>query len=408
MPASMSPALWNPLAIGNWSGRRAAVGAAGSKRDLRLDFFRGLSLLFIFIDHIPNNFLSNVTLHSIAFSDAAEVFVFISGYAAALAYGRALQNSGLRIAAAHIYHRVWQLYVAHIFIFAVFAAFVSYSIAVVDDPSYTQSFNISQFLDDPPAAIAQVLILRFQPQFLNILPLYIVLLACFPLVLAAIARHPLYALVPSGTLYALTNLMGWQMPGYPDGAAWFFNPLAWQFMFVIGAVVGYSKVRGVAWVPKSRWLVRVAAALAAVVALVSASWMIQSNFTDAQDVLFRLLAPYVGNKGNLNPVRLVSFLALAYTTAQLVRPDSALLATRPGKWLIACGQNSLHIFCFGILLSVLGQYVLASYDDGLATQALVDVAGAVAMVGLATLLAWDKGTARAPRTPEMAAALASR
>src|ERR1700752_5380844 len=104
MPASMSPALWNPLAIGSWSGRRAAVSAAGSKRDLRLDFFRGLSLLFIFIDHIPNNFLSNVTLHSIAFSDAAEVFVFISGYAAALAYGRALRNNGLRIAAAHIYH----------------------------------------------------------------------------------------------------------------------------------------------------------------------------------------------------------------------------------------------------------------------------------------------------------------
>ena len=408
MPASMSPALRIPLAIGSWSRGRAIVNAPTSKRDLRLDFFRGLSLLFIFIDHIPNNFLSNVTLHSIAFADAAEVFVFISGYAAALAYGRALENNGLRIATAHIYHRVWQLYVAHIFIFAVFAAFVSYSIAVVDDPSYTRSFNISQFLDDPPAAIAQVLALRFQPQFLDILPLYIVLLGSFPLVLAAIARHPLYALVPSGLLYALTHALGWQMPGYPDGATWFFNPLAWQFMFVIGAVVGYSKVRGVAWVPKNPWLVRVAMALAAVVALISASWMIQSNFTDAQDFLFKLLAPYVGDKGNLNPVRLASFLALAYTTAQLVGPDSPLLATRPGRWLIACGQNSLHIFCFGILLSVLGQYVLASYDDGLATQLLVDAAGAVAMVALALLLAWDKAAARAPGTREAVVAAASR
>jgi hypothetical protein len=404
----MLPALRNSLVIGSWSGSSAAVRPVASKRDLRLDFFRGLSLLFIFIDHIPNNFLSNVTLHSVAFSDAAEVFVFISGYAAALAYGRVLQSSGLPIATVHIYRRVWQLYVAHIFIFAIFAATVSYSIAAVDDPSFTQSFNISQFLDDPTAAIAQVLILRFQPQFLNILPLYIVLLACFPLVLAAIARHPLYALVPSGALYALTNLMGWQMPGYPDGASWFFNPLAWQFLFVIGAVVGYSKVCGVAWLPQSRWLFRAAMTLAAVVALVSASWMIQSNFTDAQDFLFKLLAPYVGDKGNLNPVRLASFLALAFTTAQLVRPDSALLATRAGKWLIACGQNSLHIFCFGILLSVLGQYVLVIYDDGLGTQALVDVAGAVAMVGLALLLAWDKGAARAPRPREIAAAVATR
>ena len=65
-----------------------------SRRDLRLDLFRGLSLLFIFIDHIPNNVLSYVTLHSIAFSDAAEVFIFISGYAAATVYGRALQRHG--------------------------------------------------------------------------------------------------------------------------------------------------------------------------------------------------------------------------------------------------------------------------------------------------------------------------
>src|ERR1700746_2568608 len=122
MPASMSPALWNPLAIGSWAGRRAAVSAAGAKRDLRLDFFRGLSLLFIFIDHIPNNFLSNVTLHSIAFSDAAEVFVFISGYAAAMVYGKALHRQGCMAAAGRIYRRVSQIYAAHILTFAVLAA----------------------------------------------------------------------------------------------------------------------------------------------------------------------------------------------------------------------------------------------------------------------------------------------
>src|ERR1700740_176107 len=114
MPAPMSLALRTPLAIGSGSGSRGLVGAAAPTRDLRLDFFRGLALLFIFIDHIPNNFLSNVTLHTVAFCDAAEVFVFISGYAAALAYGRLL-DQGLAVAAAHIYHRVWQLYVAHIF-----------------------------------------------------------------------------------------------------------------------------------------------------------------------------------------------------------------------------------------------------------------------------------------------------
>src|SRR5215475_13882254 len=97
-----------------------------SRRDLRLDLFRGLSLLVIFIDHIPNNVLSYVTLHSIAFSDAAEVFIFISGYAAATVYGKALQRQGGIAATGQIYRRIWQLYVAHIFIFVILAAEVCY------------------------------------------------------------------------------------------------------------------------------------------------------------------------------------------------------------------------------------------------------------------------------------------
>lgn len=395
MATSLSIALRHPAAPGRAADARAAARPA-SGRDLRLDFFRGLALMCIFIDHVPNNFLSNVTLHSVAFCDAAEVFVFISGYAAALAYGRLLDR-GLPVATAHIFHRVWQLYVAHIFVFAVFATLVSYSIVAVDDPSYTQSFKISSFLDDPPAAVAQVLLLRFQPQFLDILPLYIALLAAFPLILAAIARNPWWALLPSAALYALTQIMGWQTHGYPAGATWFFNPLAWQFLFVIGAVVGYSKVRGVPWLSNNKWLAWSAMAFAGVAALVSASWMIQSNFTDAPDFLFTLLAPYVGDKTNLNPVRLAGFIALALTVARLVRPESVMLSTRLGKWMIACGQNSLHIFCLGILLSVLGHFVLTSYDDGFVAQTLVNILGITAMIALALLLAWDKAQTRAPK-----------
>jgi hypothetical protein len=408
MQMPLSLALRHPAALRHATDTALVRAEARSPRDLRLDFFRGLALLFIFIDHIPNNFLSNATLHSVAFCDAAEVFVFISGYAASLAYGRLLGSDGFAITTVRIYHRVWQLYVAHIFVFAVFAAVVSYSIVVVDDPSYTDSFKIAEFLDNPYVAIGQVLILRFQPQYLDILPLYIVLLSVFPLVLAAIARHPLLALVPSAALYAVTQAMGWQVHGYPEGATWFFNPLAWQFLFVIGAIAGYSRVRGVQWLPNGNRLFRFAMMTAGVAALVSFSWMVQSLFTDAPDVLFTALAPYVGNKSNLDPMRLASFLALALVTARLVRPGSAVLATRPAGWLIACGQSSLYIFCFGILLAVLGQFVLTSYDDGVVTQALINLAGAGLMVGLALLLAWDKSAGHAPRARAAATAMAAR
>ena len=112
-------------------------------RDLRLDFFRGLSLFFIFIDHIPNNFLGWFTLHSFAFSDAAEVFIFISGYTAALVYGRSLRQHGALFATAQIYRRVWQLYVAHIFLFVIFTAEVSYAVLAVNNPMYTEELRVA-------------------------------------------------------------------------------------------------------------------------------------------------------------------------------------------------------------------------------------------------------------------------
>jgi hypothetical protein len=157
-------------------------------------------------------------------------------------------------------------------------------------------------------------------------------------------------------------------------------------------------MRSVPVLPQSKWIVWPAVVVASAAALISASWMIQWNLiSDQPDFLFTLLAPYVGEKGNLHPVRLVSFLALALTVARLVGPASAMLSTRIGGWLIACGQNSLHIFCFGILLSVLAGFVLTTYDDGVMTQVLLSLAGAVLMVVLALVLAWDKAETRAPK-----------
>src|SRR6266403_1339431 len=88
-------------------------------RDLRLDLFRGIALFLIFIDHIPGNVLSQFTLRSVGFSDAAEIFIGISGYTAVLVYGRRMLERGMFIGTAKILHRVWQLYVAHIFILVI-------------------------------------------------------------------------------------------------------------------------------------------------------------------------------------------------------------------------------------------------------------------------------------------------
>ena len=97
------------------------------ERDLRLDFFRGLALFCIFLDHLPNNILAEFTLQSVMFADAAEVFILISGYTAGMVYGRAMERQGFLVAGIRVYHRLWQLYVAHVFLFMIFLAMVAYT-----------------------------------------------------------------------------------------------------------------------------------------------------------------------------------------------------------------------------------------------------------------------------------------
>src|SRR6266404_7992899 len=159
-------------------------------RDLRLDFFRGLALIFIFIDHIPENILSYFTLQAVQFFDAAEVFIFISGYTAALVYGRALGTQGAGYATAQALRRAWQLYVAHIFLFVIFIAEVSYIVTTFKNPMYNEEMRVADFLEEPHIAVVKALTLQFQPTFLDILPLYILLLLIFPIILIGLRLHP--------------------------------------------------------------------------------------------------------------------------------------------------------------------------------------------------------------------------
>jgi hypothetical protein len=120
-----------------------------SKRDLRLDFFRGLSLWFIFIDHVPFNRLSWLTIRNYGFSDAAEIFVFISGYTAAFVYGRMMQDQGFVVAAARIWKRAWQLYVAFVFLSVIYIAQIAYVASNFNNPLFAEEMVVLHFLQRP-------------------------------------------------------------------------------------------------------------------------------------------------------------------------------------------------------------------------------------------------------------------
>jgi hypothetical protein len=374
------------------NGNGKAANPTSDSRDLRLDFFRGLALFFIFVDHIPENKLSYFTLPSIGFSDAAEIFIFISGYAAAMVYGRSMRRRGMVFASAQIYRRVWQLYVAHVFLFMIFTAEVSYTVLTFNNPMYNDELRVGDFLAEPHIAIVKALLLQFQPTFLDILPVYIVLLASFPLILWLLRLNILAALLPALALYAATQIFGLALHGYPADQVWFFNPLAWQMLFVTGACCGVSgtvarRLRSAGW-----WLLGPAVAIVVISVVINLSWTIHGVYEPFPAILLKLLWPI--NKTNLVPIRLLHFLAVAIVVVRLVTSDSRLLHWRAARPIIMCGQQSLHIFCLGIVLSVLGHFVLTEWSGRLATQLAVNFGGFALMVGVAALLCWYRTMAR--------------
>ena len=371
-----------------------------ASRDLRLDFFRGVSLIFIFIDHIPESVLTYFTLQAVTFFDAAEVFIFISGFTAALVYGRRWAEKGAFYAIALILRRAWQLYVAHIFLFVLFVAEVSYTASAFNNPMYSEEMRIAAFLDEPHLAVIQALLLLFQPAFLDILPLYILMMLIFPAVLAGLRWHWLVVLAPSAALYLTVQIFDFAVPAYPAGHVWFFNPLAWQLPFVGGAVLAHLVGEGRSFAPLLRATAPAAAVLFAATVAVRLSWTIHDFWPTFPALLIKVLWPV--DKNNLSPIRLVPFLAAIVLVAAYVPRDARFLTAAAARPLVLCGQQSLEIFCLGILLSALGHFILTEYTEAVPVQLVVNAAGIVIMVLTAKMVAWYKTMDRMPTRQALA------
>jgi hypothetical protein len=381
-------------------GAQAAVPEPTTQRDLRLDFFRGVALVLIFIDHVPENVLSYFTLQAVGFYDAAEVFIFISGFTAALVYGRRLVDKGALYASAQVLRRAWQLYVAHIFLFMLFIAEVSYTATAFKNPMYNEEMRVADFLDEPHIAVVKALLLQFQPTFLDILPMYIVMLLIFPVVLLGMQRHPLLVLVPSLLLYLVVQVFGFSVPAYPEGHVWYFNPLAWQFLFIAGALLGNPKLPRATLSGIARQVYPFALVIFAAATVIKVSWTIHGVWEDFPGLFLRELWPV--NKNNLSFLRLVPFFAVVVLVSIWVRRDAGFLGSVAMRPLVRCGQQSLEIFCLGILLSALGHFILSEYDSGILAQLAVNIVGIAAMFLTAQLIDWYK---RMDRMPTLQAAV---
>jgi hypothetical protein len=373
---------------------RAAAPAimlpAIGERELRLDLFRGLALWLIFIDHLPPSLLTWFTIRNYGFSDATEIFIFISGYTAAFVYGRAMLENGFVIATARILRRVWQIYVAHVFLFTIFLAEISYVATSFENPLYTEEMGIMDFLKQPDVTIVQALLLRFRPVNMDVLPLYIVLMLALPLILWSMKWRPDVALGLSVVLYVVTWEYDLYLSAYPNGF-WAFNPFAWQLLFVFGAWCALGGARRMSRILASRVTMWISIAYIVASFYVTLTWYVPQLSHFMPKLLEQWMYPI--DKTNLDVLRFTHFLALAALTVRFLPRDWPGLKSPWLRPLILCGQHSLEIFCLGVFLAFAGHFILAEVSGGAAMHALISLSGILIMWGVAWVISWYKRVA---------------
>jgi len=354
------------------------------ERDVRLDLFRGLGLWMIFLDHIPHDVVAWLTLRNYGFSDAAEFFVFISGYLAGYIYGPIVRGRHFLAATKRLLLRAWQMYVAHILLFLTFTAQIARTARKFDNPMYKDEFNVANFLQHPDILIGQALTLRYKPVNLDVLPLYISLIVASPLILWCLVRRPNWTLAGSAVLYVAARWFDWNFASYPPGTTWYFNPFAWQLMFVFAAWCGVGGAAQIQFLLKSRAVLGIAVAWILFALLIVMTW--HSAFLESLIPKWMIKAIYPIDKTDLDMLRFTHFLALAVVVTRYLPRDWAGLTS---KWLyplVLCGRHSLPIFCLGVFLSFGAHWILTQYTQGVWEQIVVSAVGIVIMVAVAWVL----------------------
>ncbi len=352
-----------------------------SLRDPRVDLMRGLALLSIFVDHIPRNRLADFTLQNFGFSDAAEVFVLLAGFSATHAYNTVFERQGLRVGLRRVFLRCLQIYGVQVALLLATLVFVGLWEKIYGIPSVI----LEPLLRDGWKGALRGVSLRALPAYLDILPLYILLLAAFPVIRFGLARSVGSTLVASAMLYAAANLWHLNLRNIvdpADTAHWYFDPFTWQFLFVLGCGLAIASRQGRPLMSRPPIALRTLCwAYVAGAFLVLDAWKLWPPPLPGD---FYGTSPLLGILGNepktyVSPWRLCDVLALAYlvlTSAGMTR-IAAWPVLRP---VVACGRNSLPVFALGCILALFGRLTFQTYGVTVDAQIAVNALGLGAML----------------------------
>lgn len=370
------------------------------RRDPRLDFFRGLGMFIIFIAHVPDNTWTLWIPARFGFSDATEMFVFCSGMASAIAFGKVFDQHGIWMGASRVAHRMWQVYWAHVCQFLVLAAalvavqqsgVLTRCCGLTED--YVASLNLWPLFERTAEALTGLLTLTYVPNYFDILPMYIVVLALMPLMMALARAGRVWVFAAMLGLWCAASFRLLDLPAEPwSERAWFFNPFAWQVLFY----TGFALMRG--WIPAppvNRTLVLLSAAI--VLLSVPLAWYRLYEAVPAFASARTALEPFFA-KSEFGVLRFVHFLALAYLAWVAVGAGGRYLVAG-GAWgrvvgvVQKVGQQSLAVFLASLVVAqgvgILRDTVWGRGD--MLIEALANAAGIATLIAIAYLVAWYKG-----------------
>ena len=351
-------------------------------RDLRIDLFRGLSLWLIFLDHIPEIYLNDFTPRNFGFSDAAEILVFLSGVASGRVYGGVAKHAGLGIALLRVLRRAVEIYAAQIVTIALLLAEVV--LFALRQPTLLDDANLAIFFTSPFETASQAAMLRYSPVNLDPLLLMVILHFGLLLILPAMILWPTLTLIASALLYSVSHWLDWSISAYPTGVI-FFNPLNWQLLYVIGMWWGVRPAEKQPRMLQSPILAGAAAVYLLLSLFITLGWRFHALEAYVPTVIANLIYPI--EKGDLDVLRLIHFLALALLCWRLLPRDLPALSTRFLRPLLQCGEYSLAIYCISVLLSFAAHALLSLGWNNLVSQTLLSAAGIAILASAAIVFA---------------------
>lgn len=360
-----------------------------------IDFWRGIALLMIFINHIPGNALGVLTLRNYAISDAAELFVFLAGWSLSYATGGPHRPEPFARTVFRLVSRAIEIYRAQLVITILALAFLA-SVAIIrSNPLFLEWHNAASAFYDPVRTVVGIVLLTHQLGYFNILPLYVILLLYAPLVVVLARWRRWSILMLSLAIYTFALTTWTTFPNWPAEERWYFNPLSWQILLVLGFLGAELARSSETFTRVIRKLVPVAWVATGLGAFV----MLNQYWPDPMRVPEPKLL-FLFDKTYLSPVRIFSLLAIAIACHNVFKyierplgPFTALMC--------AYGRNSLAVFCVGSLLSLVGQVVRAINLESFLLDCAIVCCGVVLMGFTAWFVEWRS------RVPGLAASRAS-